>query len=800
MLRNYFRSIWRNLWKNKMHSLLNISGLSIGLTCSILLVLYLKHELSYDQFQTKGDRIARVIMEYSSGGGEAMKGNFTSTKVLPAFKNAFPEVEDGVRMVLGPRIVRIDNQAYNEKKFMHADSTFFNLFSFQLLVGNKHDVLKAPNMVVLTNSTAKKYFGSTNPVGKTIKLGTTDDYLYTITGVMEDCPANSQIKFDFLASFSSFGPAQQETYYNANYTTYLLLKDEASIASLQKKILPFMKEEVKTGYDPGTIINFELEPMKKIHLYSPYDGFEANGNITYVYILGIITLFILLIACFTYINLSTARSIDRAKEVGVRKVIGAAKNQVFWQFIGESFFITGIALIVSFGLVFFMLPAFNALSDKTLHYGDVFTPSIIGIILSILVFISLFAGSYPALILSRLQPVRVLKGAFKNTNSSIWLRRSLIVFQFLISAFLITSTLIIRGQLQFIQDKKMGYNREQTIVLAAGQKMIEKSDLWKSELKKNSSIKTVSFSYETPVQIVGGYSMSKSSVSNAPAMNVNANPIDEDYIKVCGLEILAGQDLSKQDVQNASSEFDSLNYYHYILNESAVKALGWTNEDAIGKKLFLGQQRPGEVKAIVKDFHFTSLHSKIQPLVLFPGGWRNTLMLKVKTEDIPQTIAFLESKFKELAPNRPFDYHFMDEEFTAMYRSEQRTAKVFTIFSSIAILLACLGLFGLVAFTVNQRAKEISIRKVLGATVFGLSSLVAKDFLKLVMVAIIIATPLSYYFANQWLQDFSYRIELSWWIFALSAIVSIVIAYITVSFLSTKAAMVNPVKNLSIER
>jgi putative ABC transport system permease protein len=803
MLKNYFRSIWRNLFKNKLHTFLNITGLSIGLTCCLLLVMYLTHELSYDKFQANGNRIVRVIMAYSSGDGQVNKGNFTSAKVFPAFKQNFPEVANGVRISSNKPIVKIGDKVFREKKFLFADSTFFTLFSFKLLQGQATEVLKAPNMVVLTQSTAKKYFGDENPVGKTLKIGS-DETPFLITGVSEDCPSNSQIRFDFLASFSSIEQTYYDTYFNANFTTYLLLKDEASINTLQSKILPFMKKELLAGgldkYGKDTQINYELEPFQKIHLYSPYDGFEANGSITYIYIIGAITLFILLIACFTYINLSTARSVDRAKEVGVRKVIGAMQSQVFWQFISESFFISTIALFLSFILAVFVLPLFNALSGKQLLVTQLFHPSIILIALGIVVFISLLAGSYPALILSKLQPVKVLKGAFKNTNSSIWLRRSLIVFQFVISAFLITSTLIIRNQLNFIQNKKLGYNRDHVLVFSADQKMMAKEDLWKAELKGNLAIQSVSFAYEAPVQIKGGYGMSKSDNDNEASITVTANPIDEHYLKTTGLEIIAGTDLVKQDILDASHDGDSIkNNYHFVLNELAVAALGWKPEEAIGKKMYLGAQRPGEIKAVVKDFHFASLHNKIQPLVLFSGEWRNTIMAKVSGENLPQTIAFIEQKWKALVPQRPFEYHFMDEDFNQMYETEMRTGKVFTVFSSIAILLACLGLFGLVAFTVNQRAKEISIRKVLGASVFGISTLLSKDFLKLVVVAIFIAIPLAYYFANQWLQDFTYRTELSWWIFAVSAGVSILIAYLTVSFQSTKAAIANPIKSLRTE-
>ncbi len=797
MFKNYIKSIWRNLFKNKLHAFLNIAGLSIGLTCCILLVLYLLHELSYDKFQANGKRITRVIMEYKAGDSEGNKGNYTSTKVFPAFKDNFPEVESGVRLYASKPVVKVDDKIFKEKGFVFADSTFFNIFSFKLLQGQPSEVLKAPKMVVLTQSTAKKYFGSENPIGKSITVGSSQTE-YQVTGISEDCPSNSQIKYDFIASFSTLGADQRNTYFNANYTTYLLLKDEASIASLQSKIPTFMKKELLDPTYSGAYIGFELEPFQKVHLYSAYDGFEANGSIVYIYIIAAVTLFILLIACFTYINLSTARSVDRAKEVGVRKVIGAESRQIFWQFIGESVFITLISLLISFTLAIIILPFFNDFAAKQLSIIELLKPSTIAIMIGLSAFISFIAGSYPALILSKLQPVRILKGAFKNANSSVWLRKSLLVFQFIISAFLITSTLIVKKQLHFIQNKKLGFNKEHTILLSIDSKIMEKEELWKSEMKSNTKIKSVSFAYESPVKINGGYNMSKTNYAKDGGVTVTANPIDEEYINATGLELIAGSNLVKQDVVDASIE-DTTAFHHFILNESAVSILGWKKEEAIGKTLYLGSDRPGIVKGVVRDFHFASMHSKIQPLVLFPGGWRNTMIAKVDGNEIASTIAFIESKWKSLAPHRPFEYSFMDEEFARLYELEQRTASVFSIFAYIAILLACMGLFGLVAYTVNQRAKEIGIRKVLGASVFGISNLLSKDFLKLVVIAIVIAIPLAYYFANQWLQEFTYRTELSWWIFALSAGLSILIAYVTVSFQSTKAAIANPIKSLRTE-
>jgi putative ABC transport system permease protein len=796
MIKNYLKIAWRSLWKNKTSSLINITGLTTGLTCCLLMVLYMQHELKYDKFQQKGDRIVRVIMEYSFNGSPLTKGNFTSTKVFPSFKKNFPEVEDGVRMSDPDRLVKYDDKIFMEKKFLYADSTFFQVFSFPLLKGDPAQVLKSSNMVVLSQSAAKKYFGNDNPIGKLLQVGSNQD-IYTVTGVAEDSPSESQIKFDFIASFSSLGATQEETYFDANYTTYLLLKNKAAITSLQGKIGSFMKKEMSG--DRGAYVNYELEPYTRVHLYSKYDGFEANSNITYIYIIAGIALLVLIIACFTYINLSTARSMERAKEVGIRKVSGAFRLQIFWQFISESLLLTAVALMLSFILIAVVLPAFNQLAGKELQLSDMSRSSVLIAATVITMTIALLAGSYPALILSKFQPVKVLKGTFKNTSSGVWLRKSLIVFQFVVSVFLVVATIVIKGQMHFIQNKKLGYDRDHVIVMNIDQKIIDKIDLFKTELKTNPSILAVSKANNSPVSIAGGYSMNRADMSAAEGMNTRGNPVDDEYVKANGLQIIAGADLSKQDILDASKDDYSKSYYHYILNESAAKALGWTPVEAIGKKMFLGEQRPGEVKAVVKDFHFASLHNPIEPLVLFPGGWGNTLIVKVSGQNLAQTISFLQNKWKQTATHRPFEYRFMDEDFNKLYDSEMRTAKVFNIFSAIAILLACLGLFGLSAYSAKQRIKEIGIRKVLGASAGNITLLLSNSFIKLVLVAFVIACPIAWFVMDKWLQDFAYRINISWWMFVLAGLLALLIALITVSFQAIKAAIANPVKSLRTE-
>jgi putative ABC transport system permease protein len=792
MFKNYLKIAWRSIRKNKISSIINITGLTIGLTCCLLIALYIKHELSYDKFQVNGDRIARVIMEYKIGN-DGKAGTFTSTKVFPEFKRQFPEVVSGVRMTRTSRIIKYEDKLIDEKKFLFADSTFFEVFSFRLLKGLPGQVLKAPKTIVLTEDAAKKYFGKENPVGKILKTGS-DATDYLVTGVMENCPTNSQLKFDMVASFSSLGPAQEQTWWNANYTTYLLLKDPGSFQSLSRKIPPFMKKEFAN--EPTISLNFHLEPYTSVHLHSPHDGFEPNNNIVYIYVLAGIAMLILAIACFTYINLSTARSMERAREVGIRKVVGAIRKQIFWQFIGESVLITFIALILSIGTAILVLPWFNTLADKNLETYHVMDPAVLMTGIFIVAVISLLAGSYPALILSGFKPVKVLKGAFRNSNSGLWLRKSLTVFQFVISVFLIIATFTIQHQLNFIRNKKLGYDRDQVLVLPTDGKILKAIDLLKIEFRQNSHVQNISMAYNTPNHILGGYSMKNNMMANSEEMGVTANPVDQDFIKTTGLELITGSDYSLQDMKDVANEDQSKNVYQFIINESAAAALGWNAHDAIGKKMSLGDDRPGYVKGVIKDFHFESLHNPIKPLVLFPGSWFGVIMVKLDGKDIPQTIASIGASWKELVPHRPFEYHFLDEDFNKMYISEMKMGQILNVFAGMAILLACLGLFGLSSYAAQQRIKEIGIRKVLGASLLQLATILSKDFVKLAIVAFLIAAPLAWLVMSDWLQNFNYRVSLSWWIFLIAGSVSLIIAILTVSIQAIKVALANPIKNL----
>lgn len=797
MFRNYLSIAWRNIQKNKIFSAINILGLIIGMTGCLLISLYILQELSYDKFQEKGDRIARVIMDYSFGANVAGKrGNFTSIRVAPVFKATFPEVEDAVRMQRYERVVRYEDKMITEKNFLYADASFFNLFYAKIRSDNAGNALSAPYDLVLTASAAKRYFGDDNPLGKALKVGN-DSNLYRVTAVMDDYPSNSQLQFDMIASFSSLGlPAEFEnTYFEANYVTYLLLKDPSGIKSLQSRLPAFMKKEME---GKSASVDFFLEPFHEIYLRSPFGGFVPNNSITYLYILGAVALLILIIACSTYINLSTARSLERAREVGVRKVVGAEKLQLFRQFLTESALVCLIALGISIALSYFILPLFNELAGTAIAGKSLFSIQFLSFAISLSLFISVLAGFYPAWILTGFQPVRVLKGSFKNSASGLLLRKSLIVFQFAISVFLIIATFVVKQQLHLIQHKQLGYDRDHILIINMDDQMTANIQTIKRELKTNPGVISVARCNRSPAEGGGGYNMRNSSIPGDEEIAINANPVDEDFVTTVGMEIVAGSNFTSQDIKDAGKEKMDDRLYHFILSESAAKQLNWTPEEAIGKEMRMGP-RNGLVRGVIKDFHFESLHKPLQPFVLFTEDRGRQLLVKMSGKNIPQTIAFLVSKWKTLVPHRPFAYRFMDDVYNQLYSTELRLGKIMNVFAAVAILLACMGLFGLSAYTVKQRFKEIGIRKVLGASTENIVLGLSKGFIGLTAIAILVTFPVAWWASSKWLQNFSYRINISWGLFIIAGLATLLITFITISFQTIRAARANPVKSLRVE-
>ncbi|GEO09207.1 ABC transporter permease [Segetibacter aerophilus] len=795
MLRNYFKIALRNFYKNKLYSFVNITGLSIGICSCILIGVYIMHEISFDRFHANADRIVRVTMDYNNGNA-VNKVATTGTKVGPEFNRSLPEVEGYSRTLKYTRVIGYGDKVFEEKNFLYADSAFFSMFSFKSVAGDPSTALNAPDKIVLTQSAAKKYFGKADPLGKILKVGTKD---FMVTAIAMDAPDNSQIKFDFVGSFTSLGASKEEKWWEANYITYLLLNPKANIDAVQKRVTAFMQkvstEELKMK--GSEYLTYHLEPLTKVHLYSSLDGLEPNNNIVYIYVLAVVAILILLIACVNYTNLSTAQSASRSAEIGMRKVLGAQKKQVFKQFIGEGIFFTLVSVIVALALSYLLLPLFNDLAGKELTTGIIFQPVTILSLLALAMIVAFTAGSYPALILSNVKLIKVLKSGFSFSQSGNGIRKSLIVFQFVISIFLITSTIVILKQLSFIANKDLGYNKEQIVVLPVDNEMLQHYDDLKKAFKNDQNVISIGGAYEKPTNIGWGDGLQKS--QNDQSITVNAFPVDEGYARTLGVKIIAGSDYTQADVQQFDTSNNGSNLkYTYMLNESAVKSLGWKPEEAIGKTVFKG--REGIVKAVVKDFHFRSFHEPINPLVIFlDKRMLHVMFVKINGKNVASTIDQLKNTWKNRVTHRPFEYHFLDEDYNALYQSEQKTAGVFTTFSSIAILLACLGLFALSAFELVKRSKEIGIRKVLGATMPDLVRLLTMDFVKLIVLACLIAFPVSWYVSSKWLEDFTYRIDIQWWMFIVAGVVAIVIALLTISLQAIKAALSNPVKSLRTE-
>lgn len=801
MLKNYLKIAWRNIRKNRLYSFVNITGLTIGIASCLLIGIYVWNELTYDDFNTNKDRIARVTMVYQFSGTKDEIA-VTGTKAGPEFKRRFPQVEAYVRTMKDALSLANGTKAFDEKDVLYADKDFFSIFSFPLLKGNPETVLDAPGKIVLTEKAARKYFGTENPIGKTLRVNGGKDY--EVTGIAGDAPLNSQVQYNVIISFKSIWGADRERWTEANYVTYLLLKRADQIKPLDKQLKLYgekMKEqEFHLQAGSTDYVSFNLEPLQSVHLHSAVKGgLEPAGNITYIYVLSVVALLILLIACVNYTNLATAQSVGRGTEIGIRKVMGAGKMQLLKQFLGESLVLTIIALLLAFIVSAAILPLFNAVTNKSFSVDQFLSPAFIGAALLLCLVVSIISGAYPAFVLSNTKLVSILKSGLQISHSGGGIRKVLIIFQFVIAVFLTAATIIVLNQVSYIQRKDLGYNREQIIVLPVDYKTRGVYDQLKYDVKNNPNVLSVTGSYEGPVSIGWGDGITADDGSGKKELSLNATPVDLDYLRTMGMQLVAGRDFIRNDflLQDTSNNYS--NYRSaYILNENAVKQLGWTPEQAIGKTIQKGS--PGSVVGVVKNFNFESLHTPVGPLLIFlDTSMVREMYVKIKPEQAASTIAALEKIWQSRVLHRPFDYHFLDEDFSALYKEEQRTAKLFSLFSGLAIALACSGLFALAAFTTVQRTKEIGIRKVLGADIANITFLVAKQFLVLVAIAILIATPLAWLAGNSWLQNFAYRADIHWWIFIIAGATAVIIALSAVSYHAVRAALANPVKSLRTE-
>jgi putative ABC transport system permease protein len=794
MFRNYLKIGFRHLRKNKLYAVVNILGLAIGIAGCLLIGLYIANELSYDKFHKNADRIARVTWEYKFEDAP-VKVAATGTRPGPQFQRTFPEVEEYVRLMKYSRVIGYQDKLFEEKNFLYADSAFFSVFSFPLLRGNPATVLDAPEKLVLTESLAKKYFGNEDPIGKTVKVGGTKDFV--VTGIVADPPSNSQVKFDLVGSFKTLNAASTEKWNEANYITYLLLKQNTNLKQLQGKIDAYARKvsREEMQLDGSNYMTFHLEPLTSVHLYSSLDGLEPNNSIVYIYVLAAVALLILIVASVNYTNLAVAQSAGRNGEIGMRKVMGAEKKQIFNQFITESFLISLFAVIIAFVLSILLLPYFNKLSGKELGVGEFLNPVFVLSLLSLAIVVAFAAGSYPAIVLSQAKIISILKSGFR-FNGSGNLRRSLIVIQFIIAIFLVVGTITILEQLSYIRNKDIGMNKEHVVVLPLDAQIVEHYDDFKAAIAQQPGVVSAGAAYESPITINWGDGLRKP--NDGKSITISALPADEDFAKTLQLNFIAGSGFSHSDLLQMDTSNDYQNYhYSFILNEAAVKALGWTPEEAIGKVVKKGKE--GTIKGVVKDFHFRSFHEAINPLAIFLDKTMLYSMFIRINGNTPGVLRNLEMVWKQRVQHRPFNYQFLDEDFNNLYKAEERTAALFTSFSTLAIFLACLGLFALTAFTMARRTKEIGIRKILGASIPNILALVSKDFLKLVALAMIIAIPISWFAVNKWLEGFVYRISLSAWVFVIAGCFTLFIAFAAIALQAIKTALANPVKNLRTE-
>jgi putative ABC transport system permease protein len=796
MIKNYLKIAFRNLWRHRVFSLLNITGLTVGMVAFFLIFLYVRFELSYDSFHTKADRIYRVVCDIKTPT-ETLHFSVPAWAVMPHAGKYFQEVESAVRVLMGDNIlVKKGDIKFQETNAAWADSAFFHVFDFPLVEGNPKTALKEPFSVVLTETTAKKYFGKANPMGQSLII-TGDTLHFLVTGVMKDIPENSQIKADMILSMNTLSQRLQrgmdDQWSNYGASSYLLLKPGVNAKALQAKFPAFL--EKLNGGEMQKIQMFPtltLEPLRWVYLHSTRDD-SKSGNIVNVYIFSIVGLFILLIACINFINLTTARSAERAKEVGVRKVVGAGRAQLARQFIGESVILCLIAFIFAVIFSALFLHPFNQLSGKIISDGIFVHPLYLLILLVTAVCIGILAGIYPALILSSFQPIAILKGRFSTGTKGNILRKGLVVAQFTISTALIIATLLVYNQLSFMRNQDLGFNKEQKMIIETH------GDPQKLAYKQSISAIPGVLSTAMSGSVPGGgnptaYSQIENVKGEMQVANLDLYFVDFDYIPQYKIKMIAGRAFSR--------EYGADTTQAMVLNEAAVKMFGYSSPaQAIGKR-FDQWGRKGMIIGVMKNFHFRSLQEEIKPLSvrIEPDGCE-LISAQVDARNLPATISAMENKWKEMIPSRPFSYYFLDDFFDKQYRSEDRFGKLFLDFAVLAIFISCLGLLGLAAYSTLQRTKEIGIRKVIGASVPNIVFLLSKEFLQLVIISFFIAAPIAGYFMHRWLEGFAYHIGMgaNWWVFVVAEVTALLIALVTVSFQAIKAATASPVKSLSTE-
>jgi putative ABC transport system permease protein len=818
MFKNYFKTAWRNLLKNKVFSLINIAGLSVGMAACLLILQYVSFELSFDQFNKNAPDLYRVVNDRYQNGKLVQHGTITYSSISVAMKKDYPEVIDACRVEpMGTPIISYKDKKFGDINGLAAENSFLSMFNYPLLAGNAGTALKEPNSIVLSEKAVQKIFGVRNNyasiIGQAVILQR-DSMPYLITGVCSNVPENSHLDFDFLVSYVSLysgnGRWKQAEYdfTKSDFWHYIRLRPGTNYKALEAKLPAFSQKYFKGNKVSGSDEKFYLQPLSKAHLYSDFEyEIGKTGSATVVWGLLIIALFIIVIAWVNYINLSTAKSMERAKEVGIRKVSGATKNGLVRQFLTESLLINIIALLVAVLIVVLVQNSFNNLIKHNLSLSYLFQKglsgyNIIAFLVALIVTGILVSGFYPAFVLSSFKPISVLKGKFVTSAKGIVLRKVLVVGQFAVTVALIIGSIVVQKQIQFVSKQDLGMNMDQ-ILIVNGPRLstfdsayMNRVNSFKEELKRLPHIKGAT-NTDRPFgnELARAFNVHRTDDNSGRTVAMRNLGASYDFLDVYGIKLLTGRNFSQADYNPNWKKLHSV-----VINSSAVKLLGFTsNNDAIGKSIMVFNKK-WDVIGVINDFHHKSLRYAIEPLILLPAyDTDDAISVKVDTKDLPATIASIKKKYDEFFPGNLFDYFFLDERFNAQYNDDQLFGKVFTLFAGFAIFIACLGLLGLSLFATTQRTKEIGVRKVLGASVSSIVALLSKEFVKLILIAFVIATPVAWYIMHQWLQHYAYRIGISWWIFAGAGLLALIIALATISFQAVKAALANPVKSLKTE-
>ncbi|MFI5153895.1 MAG: FtsX-like permease family protein [Chitinophagales bacterium] len=809
MLKNYLKVAWRNLLRNKTFSLINLTGLATGLCCFLLIALYILDEWSYDRWEENADRIYRINADIRFGGGD-LHMPFTSDMMGQLLKKDYPQLEQYTRIFgsTGSKLVKKGSSFINEEHIAHVDSTFFDIFNLPAIEGDPHKALFEPNTVVVTESTAKKYFGTTHVLGKVLETNDAKNPNYKITAIIKDIPRNSHFQFGMLFSMKNVD-YNWGAITSHNFHTYIRLRKGTDYKAFEKNfdqyidhyVIPYVKQFIQINNmdefrKAGNKLEYSLIPLTRIHLYSDRSyELSPSGNIQFVYIFSAVAIFILLIACVNFMNLTTARSANRAREVGIRKVLGTRRKELIIQFLTESIVLVFFSLIMAIGIAWLVLPVFNDISSKSMKISSLFSSFIWPLLIVLPFLVGLLAGTYPAFFLSGFKPIEVLKNKLRVGSRSGGLRSILVVFQFATSIVLIIGTIVIYKQLIYIQTRDLGFKKDQILIINGADALQENARAFKNDVLQMNGVSSGTLSGYLPVSNSNrsDNSYSKEAVMDSKnGIDIQSWRIDYDYIHTMGMDIIKGRNFSKDFPSDSNA---------IIINETTAKFLGYN--DPLGKKLYTTGEKNQTISyniiGVVRNFNYESLRQPIGPLCFFLSERGSLASFKINTSRIQLLINQIESKWRSLAPSMPFSYRFMDQSFDEMYRAEQRMGKISMIFSILAILIACLGLFGLAAFVAEQRTKEMGIRKVLGASVQGIVRLLSKDFIILVGIAFVISTPFAWWAMHKWLSDFAYRIDMPWWIFGLAGVLAAMIALITVSFQAIRAAIANPVQSLRTE-